>query len=205
MNDPYPPLSETLNKIERLCRSLGRHLDEVLSVTRLSQGTGLTETNIRTLLNGGELPPEDPETMVRQRVRFLYEAYTGEDGQPKDVRDIAAAIGQTPVWVRKLVAGDAKPNLVVGHALCRYYRVAPSFLTDPPADALNRELQPVLLDLEIESDPAQALRDLNVRSISGRSPDMTKPNLVDLVRMVANIAEELDVVKRRLPDPEENR
>lgn len=204
VNDPYPPLTETLSRIRHLCRSLGRQMDAVLDVAHLSTATGLTEDEVRTLLDGGELPAEDPETMVRQRVRFLYERHTGDDGQPRDVRDIAAAIGQTPVWVRKLVAGEAKPNLVRGHALCRYYGVAASFLTDSPTDALNRELQPVLLDLEIEADPEQVLRELNVRSITGRSPMMGKPNLTDLARMVANIAQELDLVKRRLPNPEEN-
>ncbi|MBB4902613.1 hypothetical protein [Streptomyces griseomycini] len=176
----------------------GKPLDEVLNTARLSQATGVTETDVRTLLDGGEPPTEDPDAMVRRRVRFLYETHTGDDGQPKDVRDIAAAIGQTTVWVRRLVAGDAKPNLVVGHALCKYYGVAPGFLTDSPADALNRELQPVVFDLEVQADPEKTLADLGVRSISGRSPMMEKQNWVALAQMVASMAEELRSVNTKL-------
>ncbi|MDI3102000.1 hypothetical protein QJ054_33740 [Streptomyces sp. AN-3] len=179
----------------------------MLDVTALSRATGLAEEEVRTLLDGGELPvpDEELEAMVRQRVQFLYETNTGADGQPQDLRELAAELGQTTTWVKKLVAGEAKPNLVVGHALCRHYRVAASFLTDRPEEALNRELQPVLLDLEIEADPEQALRDLNVRSISGRSAMPEKLDMSDLARMVANIAQDLDVVMKRLETPEENR
>ncbi|MEU2968985.1 hypothetical protein ABZ687_28910 [Streptomyces ardesiacus] len=205
MNDPYPPLPETLSRIKELCQASGRSTDDVLRVADLSRATGLVEADVRTLLSGGELTAPDPEDMVRQRVQFLWELNSTEQTQAQDLRELAAAINKTTVWARKIVAGEAKPNLVVGHALCKYYRVANSFLTDLPEDALNRELQPVVLDLEIEVDPEQALRDLNVRSISSRSAVTEQPDMSELARMVANIAEELDIVKKRLETPEETR
>ncbi|MFE6639508.1 hypothetical protein ACFVFT_38660 [Streptomyces tendae] len=203
MNDPYPPLPETLSRIKELCQASDRTPDDVLNVPALSRSTGLTEVEVRTLLDGEELSAPDPEDMVRQRVQFLWELNSTEATHAQDLRELAAAINKTTVWARKIVAGEAKPNLVVGHALCKHYRVANSFLTDLPEDALTRELQPILLDLEIEADPEQVLRDLNVRSVSSRSAVAGQPDMADLARMVANIAEELNVVKKRLETPKE--
>ncbi|WP_345670785.1 hypothetical protein [Streptomyces similanensis] len=164
----------------------------------LSRASGLPEEDVETLLAGGTPPDVEPDVRVRQRVRFLYESHVNSDGQPKEIRDLADVIGQTTTWTRKLVAGEAKPNLMVGHLLTKYYNVAPTYLADPPDEALNRELQRPLRDLEIEVDPSQALKNLGVVHVAGRSADLTNPDLTALARMVASIAEDLAEVKFRL-------
>jgi hypothetical protein len=196
VNEPYPPLSETLARIDHLCRSLHKSRDDVLDVTRLSSLTGLTETDVQTLLAGGTIDNVEPEVMVRERVRFLFERYS--HGDLGEIPKIAQAINQTTTWTKKLVAGQAKPNIFVGAALCRHYGVDSDFLTDLPDDALKRELKKVLFDLEVEADPGKTLADLGVHHISRRSP-LGNPDLQALAKMVANIiTNDLKAVTERL-------
>jgi hypothetical protein len=182
-----------------LCARLGKSREEELDLPHLSYMTGLPEAEIRTLLSGDTLPDPDPDVMVRQRVRFLYETRRGEKTEPQQIHEIAAAIKQTPVWVRKLVAGDSKPNIHVGADLARFYGVPSSFLTDPPAEALSRELQPLVLQLEIQADPGKKLADLGVRGITGRSAHLReKGNLVELAQWVAELTAELGAATTEL-------
>ncbi|MDH6218024.1 hypothetical protein [Streptomyces pseudovenezuelae] len=196
MSEPNASLLKTVARIEELIAKSGRRLAEVLDTKRLALASGLTEPEVELLLAGGMPEEEDPDDMVRNRVRFLYESHTGPNGGPRDIRDIAAAIDQTTVWTRKLADGKAKPSLWTGSQLTKYYKVAATFLTDAPADALNRELQRNLFDLEVEADPAKALRDMGVVHMSGRSPLMTKPDLAALARMVAELQFDFDRVRR---------
>ncbi|MFF9192702.1 hypothetical protein [Streptomyces rochei] len=155
----------------------------------------MSTEEVELLLLGGTPPKVDPDVRVRMRVRSLYE----RDGEAsREIRDIAAAIDQTTTWTKKLVEGEAKPNLIVGHRLTNYYGVAATFLTDPPAEALSRELQPILIDLEIEADPGKTLAEMGLRHIAHRSPTMEQPDLVELAKMVRGIAQDLDKVNTTL-------
>ncbi|MCD9875656.1 hypothetical protein [Streptomyces guryensis] len=209
VSEPYPPLAETVARIADLCRASGKSLDKELGVARLSRAAGVIESDVETLLAGGTPPEPDTDVMVRDRVRFLYRTHTNADGKPRDIHDIAAAIRQTTTWTRKLVSGEAKPNLVVGHALCKYYGVALGFLTDPPADALKRELQISRFNLEVEVDPEQALRELGVMHMTSRNPNgFERSQLAAIAKMVTSITSDLDMVKlqlNRLGTPEDGR
>ncbi|MCT9105246.1 hypothetical protein [Streptomyces mirabilis] len=186
-------------RIKELCTRLGKPLENVLHVPRLARTTGLTTAEVQTLLSGNVPLEVDPDIIVRQRVRFLYEAHTGDDGQPRDIHEIAASIKQTPTWTKRLVQGEAKPNLVVGHALCKFYGVETSFLTDSSAEALSRELRNIRIDLEVEADPQQALRTLGVVHISARNTEQFKDmQLASVAKMVAKITDDLDGVKDKL-------
>ncbi|MFD5856139.1 hypothetical protein [Streptomyces chartreusis] len=208
MSDSARTLPETLARIEELIALSGRARDEVLNIRELSHATGLYESEVELLLAGGhldELDEEDQEALVRQRVRFLYEQHRGPNDGPRDVREIAAAIGQTPTWTKKLVEGTAKPSLVSGSRLTKYYEVAATFLTDSPDEALNRELRPVLFDLEVEADPGKTLKEMGVLHLSSRSPVLGKQDLAALAKMVASIHTNLDQIQRVLDqttDPE---
>ncbi|MGW6795664.1 hypothetical protein [Streptomyces chartreusis] len=205
MSDSARTLPETLARIEELMAQSGRPRDEVLNVRELSHATGLYESEVDLLLAGGHLDEEDQEVLVRQRVRFLYEQYKGPNHGPRDVREIAAAIGQTPTWTKKLVEGTAKPSLVSGSRLTKYYEVAATFLTDTADEALNRELQSVLFSLEVEADPGKTLKEMGVLHLSSRSPALGKQDLAALAKMVASIHVNLDQIQRVLDqttDPE---
>lgn len=197
-----------INRIDELCAATGQSRDAVLSVERLSLLTGLSEGDVQTLLSGGTVPVPDMDAMVRQRVCFLHKKHT-VGGTPRDIREIATAIGQTTTWTKKLVAGEAKPNIVVGAHLAKFYGVPPGFLTDLPLEALQRELARILVDLEAQANPSRALDALGVVHIAGRTQHPGKElNLVELARMVADISSELETVRttlQRLSNPEEKR
>ncbi|MFC9931862.1 hypothetical protein [Streptomyces sp. NPDC127190] len=198
MTEPQPTIEELLRSVEELCVVSGKSADDVLDVTALSLTTGLTEADVRTLLAGGAPAEVKADVMVRDRVRFLYERHTTADGTPQDIHDIAAAIDQTTTWTRKLVAGEAKPNIIVGAALCKAYGVPADFLTAQPADALRRELRRIVFDLKVETNPGQVLADLNVRSVNGRRSSYNKPELAQLAKLVASIVSDLDTVRGEL-------
>ncbi|MGW1363037.1 hypothetical protein ACWCQP_37215 [Streptomyces chartreusis] len=206
MSDSARTLPETLARIEELIPESGRPRHEVLNVRELSHATGLYESEVELLLAGGNLKEEeDQEALVRQRVRFLYEQHTGANNGPREITEIAAAIGATPTWTKKLTEGTAKPSLISGRRLTKYYEVAATFLTDTAEEALNRELQPVLFDLEVEADPGKTLKEMGVLHLSSRSPVLGKQDLAALAKMVASISTDLDAVKRVLAektDPE---
>ncbi|MFF8730129.1 hypothetical protein ACF073_27160 [Streptomyces sp. NPDC015171] len=197
MSQPHPTLGELLRTVEELCSDSGKNPDEVLDAAELSRATGVPETDVQTLLAGGTPADVKPDTMVRDRVRFLCNQHAAADGSVKDINEIASAIEQTPTWTKKLVAGEAKPNIIVGAALCKLYGVSPNFLTDQPAEALRRELRRIAFDLKAEANPAQVLADLDVRHISGRS-NYSKPELAQLARLVASIVTDLDTVQSGL-------
>ncbi|MGW4951564.1 hypothetical protein [Streptomyces parvulus] len=196
MTEPYPPIAETLDRVDELCRALGKSRKDVLHARRLSRATGLPETVVDLLLAGGSAGPVEPELMVRERVRFLFDHYSR--GDLNQVPVLADVIQQTPTWTKKLVLGQAKPNIFVGAALCKYYEVDGSFLTDFPDDALKRELKKILFDLELEADPTKTLAELGVVHVSRRAP-FGDPDYTALARMVADIVkDELRPVTNRL-------
>ncbi|MFI6565983.1 hypothetical protein [Streptomyces sp. NPDC050534] len=199
MSEPRQPLLNALARIGELCVVLGKSREDVLDVPRLARAAGVTAREVETLFDGEIPPDEDPDRLVRRRVRLLYEAHPGGNGKPRDIREIAAAINSTTTWAKKLVHGQASPNIHVGSALCKFYEVDKGFLTDSPAEALLRELRHILFDLEVEADPEQALRNLGVVHISGRNPNQFRyEELTALTRMVAEVASTLDGVKDKL-------
>lgn len=196
VNEPYPPLAQTLARIDELCRLLRKSREDELDAKRLSLATGLTRTDVELLLAGGSVGPVEPEPMVRERVRFLFEHYSR--GDLNQVPTLATVIQQTPTWTKKLVLGQAKPNIFVGAALCKHYDVDSDFLTDFPDDALKRELKKILFDLELEADPSKTLAELGVRHVSRRTP-FGDPDFNALAKMVADIVkDELRPVTDRL-------
>ncbi|MBV1940799.1 hypothetical protein KUF83_30150 [Streptomyces sp. BV286] len=209
MSEPNPSLPQTLHRIDELLRICGLDRAERLDIQRLSYDTGVPREDVTALLAGGQPHPTDADSLVRDRVRFLYEVHTNADGEPFDIRDIAAALGATTTWVKKLVAGQAKPSITAGADLARFYGVAPTFLTDSPAEAVNRELQSVVFDLEITADPEKKLKDLGVTHIAGRSITMWgQGELVEVAKMVADITNSLKVVNTkiaRMESPEGDR
>ncbi|WP_284117642.1 hypothetical protein [Streptomyces fragilis] len=173
-------------------------LDTETHIPGLVTNTGVSEPDVRALLNGEHVPLDDPDDRVRRRVCHLYESRTDLDGRPADIRDIAAALNATPTWTKKIVAGQANPSLTAGHVLCQYYGVPSDFLTATPADALNRELGKIVFDLEVKADPERILAALGVRHVAGRGPNWGGDHLGAVAHMVAGIRESLATVEEPL-------
>ena len=208
MNEPYSSLSETLARIDELCAACGISPADELNVQDLVYNTGISAEDVQALLAGREVNDQGADARVRSRVTFLYETRMDLDNLPADISKIAAAIEATPVWTKRLVSGEAKPSIVTGHSLAKFYGVPAGFLTDSPADALTRELQSVVFDLEVRAEPEKKLKDLGVRHITGRSPGWSKDQLVEVAKMVQGIALDLQRVGNivaRMEEQEDHR
>ncbi|WP_448320935.1 hypothetical protein [Streptomyces sp. CO7] len=169
----------------------------------LLKSTGVPEPHLRALLEGHTLPPDDPDDRVRRRVRYLYESRPDGTDKAADVRKLAAALHSTTTWVKRILAGDAKPSLTAGHDLCRYYDVPSDYLTAAPDEAVHRELQRLVFELEVKVNPNKTLADLGVRHVAGRGGNWDSDAIVAVAAMVADIRNSLGAVEGALARLEE--
>ncbi|GAA0634653.1 hypothetical protein GCM10009535_08180 [Streptomyces thermocarboxydovorans] len=169
------PLAETL-------RRLRAHVGEDgLDPADLAVRTALPEHVVRALLRGEEGPADTVEERVCERIRTLAEAHVVRTGRrPADlVSEIAARLGISQVWARRLLKGEKLPNVPLLHGLADFFDVdgGEVFFTAPAADALNRTLLPLLEKYENPAaDPVQALlRKYGVRAADLRSHGCLTP------------------------------
>ncbi|WP_344014757.1 hypothetical protein [Streptomyces thermospinosisporus] len=140
---------------------------------------------VRALLHGEEGPADTVEERVCERIRTLAEAHVVRTGRrPGDlVSEIAARLGISQVWARKLLKGEKLPNVPLLHGLADFFDVVGGevFFTAPAADALNRTLLPLLEKYENPaSDPVQALlRKYGVRATDLRSHGCLTPEQLE--------------------------
>lgn len=198
------PLNDTLERL--------RAHKADLNCPDLAGRTALPEDTVAALLRGEDPPADTIEDRVCARIKTLADAHlTRTQKRSGDlVTEVHEHLGISKEWARKLLKGEKMPNVPLLHGIADFFNVAggEAFFTAPPADALNRELQTVLFDLDVEADPAQKLADLGVRSMAGRSPKMGHGDLVELAKMVASIANDLKTVHtklERLEKPEADR
>jgi transcriptional regulator with XRE-family HTH domain len=158
--------------------------EHVVDEQALSYATGIAVGEVRVLLDGGVLPPQEVAARIRARIRFLYDTRPG-GGRHHDQRDIARAMGVSPEWVRLLINGKKAPNLEHTHKLTGFFGVPGDFLTVAPEEALARKLQRTLDDLErAVADPmAQLSRRYGPVAVSlrGRVPRERLHELIDLI------------------------
>ncbi|MBN3932118.1 hypothetical protein IQ279_21245 [Streptomyces verrucosisporus] len=178
----HNPLDEVLERLDALSESRGLTRDDILDLGELSAATGLGTREIRTLLRGGRVRERKVGETAPRRVNFLYERLLRESGRrPADVvGEVSARLGVTGAWARSLLQGGKCPNVPHLAALADYFGVSLTFFTDPPRDALTRELLPVVGRLESESagmgleDPLAALvGEHGARAIAARGGGST--------------------------------
>ncbi|GAA2417492.1 hypothetical protein GCM10010420_54790 [Streptomyces glaucosporus] len=168
--DPHDSLRVLLGRLDELLEDRGLAREDVLKPDELSAATGLTAREVRALLGGRR--PREPETeeSIRNRVAFLYaRRHGGEDGKKASITgEVAARLGVSRVWARQLLHGEKCPNVRHLKALSTYFGVPVAFFTDSAADALARELGPVLG--ELESDPlAELMEEFGIREVHARA------------------------------------
>ncbi|WP_329008188.1 hypothetical protein [Streptomyces sp. NBC_01601] len=154
------PLAESLARLDALISKHGLDRDELLDPDDLAQRTALPAETVRSLLVGGRPPDETVNDRVRSRVRTLAAARLAST--KRRMADLAAELhdelGVSEMWARSVCDGKKVPNIELLHALVRFFGVeGEAFFTLPADDALSRELQKVLG--EIENDPVVALMD----------------------------------------------
>ncbi|MGW3627616.1 helix-turn-helix domain-containing protein [Streptomyces sp. NPDC000880] len=188
MSESYAPLPETLARIGELISKHGLDRSSVLNAKDLSYETGIPPRQVQALLDGKNVAQEGVETRIRRRVRFLYDTRLPEgSNDPYDVKEIAAGIGVSPVWVRKMLNGEVTPNMAHAHGLMKFFGVDEGldFLSAEPADALNRALQPALKNLEGPTDPIAALMSRHgLVSVAARGRALTSQQEAAVVSMI---------------------
>ncbi|MER5222915.1 hypothetical protein [Streptomyces flaveus] len=196
MSESFTPLQETLARIAE--QGL------VLDVKDLSRKTPwISAEDIQTLLDGEELTDEDVDTRIRERVQFLCSRRLAKDGKGYDdkeavnalAKDIASGIGVSVVWARQLVLGEKMPSMVHGHQLTRYFGVPDGFLTETPAAALNRTLQPHLQhDPDTSGNLDDPLADLKSRfglvGLARRGEPLSRDEAARFAGMIADVLEQ---------------
>lgn len=170
-DDAYGQLAGTL---ERIRRAAGRSdLSEVLNTEELSLETGIPESVVLTLLEGGQAAGTTMPERVRQRLDFLRETRRRDDGKRYTLKEIADAAGVTrqtmSEWLTK-----GLPSLESADRLRRFFSLRPGFFFADEPEALDEALQQHLQDLESKSDPLAQLRTPEILRLAARgvlSPD----------------------------------
>ncbi|MFE7072649.1 hypothetical protein ACFU96_21460 [Streptomyces sp. NPDC057620] len=196
MSESLAPLQETLARIAE--QGL------VLDAEDLSRTTGISSAkDVRALLNGKDLADDDIDTRIRERVQLLCRRCLSENGKDYDdkdavtalAKDIAGGIGVSIVWARQLVLGEKTPSMKHGHQLTRYFGVPDGFLTETPAAALNRALQPYLqIEHKIEADlddPLAALKErFGLVGVARRGEPLSREEAKRFAGLIADVLQQ---------------
>lgn len=191
----FPPLPDTLDRLDRLLAETSASRDEELRIDDLAFRTALPEATVRTLLNRETVPEDTVEERVCARIAAIGAAYITVTGKrAADVRrEVAVAMGRSTEWARQLLAGQSVPNLSNFVALRSYFDeglrldLDAEFFTAPAEEALSRALQPIVQRLGGHDPLEAALAEMKVRSIDHRAKDMSsrqREALAEFIRAV---------------------
>ncbi|WP_332758944.1 helix-turn-helix transcriptional regulator [Streptomyces sp. MT206] len=151
MIESVPSLAVTLAQIRALAEERQLTAAEMLDVEDLAARTGVPPEVVAGLLRGEEDAAEAaPGETARRRAAFLCARSRDAAGHPYRAADIAEAIGAAPRVITDLVAGRAgnQPSEAELLRIAAFFGRDPGFLTDTPAQAVSRALQPVLRSLD---------------------------------------------------------
>lgn len=189
-----PPLAltTTLARLRALAAERRLDVDEILDAVSLSERTGVPVEVTAALLRGEEFAdptPEEAEETVRRRAAFLYAVSRDPQGQPYAVAEIAAAIGADPRWVDSLVSGGRPSHLRHRAEFAAFFGRDVTFLTDTPAQAVNRALWPAVESLNYRSGDLMAdlTNQYGLVSISTRGRALTRTQETLLLGMITGI------------------
>ncbi|MCX5379962.1 hypothetical protein [Streptomyces sp. NBC_00091] len=189
-----PPLSlaATLTRIRALAQERRLDVDEILDAESLAGRTGVPVEVTAALLRGEEFAdptPEEAEETLRRRAAFLYAVSRDTHGQPYAIAEIAAAIGVDPWWVGALVSGREPPHLRHCTEFAAFFGREITFLTDTPAQAVNRALWPAVESLNYGSGDLMAdlMNQYGLVSISTRGRALTRTQETLLLGMITGM------------------
>ncbi|MBT1184347.1 hypothetical protein HET69_10020 [Streptomyces sp. CJ_13] len=150
MIESVPSLAVTLAQIRALAEERQLTAAEMLDVQDLAARTGVPPEVVAGLLRGEDAAEAAPGETARQRAAFLCACSRDAAGHPYRAADIAEAIGAAPRVITDLVAGRAgnQPSEAELLRIAAFFGRGPGFLTDTPAQAVSRALQPVLRSLD---------------------------------------------------------
>ncbi|MFD0352978.1 helix-turn-helix domain-containing protein [Streptomyces sp. NPDC127110] len=167
MNDVQTPDPRaTVRRIEELLNRSGLSRREFLAPEDLACRAGLTVAEVEALLEGEDLPVKSTGTYAVDRIRQLMErGYQMGDGdfRPYTLTDVASTIGISPTGLKKALDKGSWTNADYLKAAAKFFGVTLEYLTDSPAEALERVLQQIHMELLEKAV-----------SVQERSPDLER-------------------------------
>ncbi|MGW7120443.1 helix-turn-helix domain-containing protein [Streptomyces sp. NPDC054901] len=193
MTDGFPapvavanaPLAATVTRVAELANKMGRTLNQVFDLRRLSDASGVPTDVIKTLLDGRPAGEPDLQARFLQRLDLLRRTRVKPNGRRYTQQEIADGAGMSRQQAGALINGDRRPTMEHCDAIQRFFGVHAGFLTAHDADALQRTEQQLLQDFagrERQTVPAEAasagdplarlLQDHGVRGIAWRAAQL---------------------------------
>jgi hypothetical protein len=156
VRDPRSALTETLRCIDALLQEAGKSRDDVLDADDLAKKTGIPVTVVAALLAGRSVAEEEFGARVRYRILHLMETRRREDGSRHTYSEIGESFGSSGAAISAIVNSKGK-NGPLAHTQAGiekfFFGHANGFLSAEAVPALNAALQPVLEQLEDNTDP----------------------------------------------------
>ncbi|WP_326724729.1 helix-turn-helix transcriptional regulator [Streptomyces sp. NBC_00243] len=180
------PLPETVQRLRALIAEKDLEPSEYLGPKELADKTALPLATIETLLSGGTPPADTVNDRVCARIKTLADKHASTPREKSDlVAEIAARLGISQAWARKVVDGEKMPNVDALHGLSNFFGVdgEERFFTASAEDALNRILSTRLEELQDPpTDPFAAIMEhYGVKSTDLRSHASLTPEQFRMV------------------------
>ncbi|MFD6228109.1 helix-turn-helix domain-containing protein [Streptomyces sp. NPDC060232] len=149
MTDGFPapvavadaPLAATITRVAELAGKMGRELNQVFDLRRLSEASGVPMDVVKTLLEGRPAGEPDLQARFLQRLDLLRRTRVKANGRRYTQQEIADGAGMSRQQAGALINGDRRPTMEHCDAIQRFFGVHAGFLTAHDADALTDALQ----------------------------------------------------------------
>lgn len=136
----HAPLTATVTRVAELAGKLGRDLNQVFDLRRLSEASGVPTDVVRILLDGRPAGEPDLQTRFLQRLDLLRRTRVKPNGRRYTQQEIADGAGMSRQQAGALINGDRRPTMEHCDAIQRFFGVHAGFLTAHDADALTDAL-----------------------------------------------------------------
>lgn len=134
-------LAATVTRVAELAGKLGRDLNQVFDLRRLSEASGVPADVVRSLLDGRPAGEPDLQTRFLQRLDLLRRTRVKPNGRRYTQQEIADGAAMSRQQAGALINGDRRPTMEHCDAIQRFFGVHAGFLTAHDADALTDALQ----------------------------------------------------------------
>ncbi|MCY0928258.1 helix-turn-helix transcriptional regulator [Streptomyces sp. H27-H1] len=134
-------LAATVTRVAELAGKLGRDLNQVFDLRRLSEASGVPADVVRSLLDGRPAGELDLQTRFLQRLDLLRRTRVKPNGRRYTQQEIADGAAMSRQQAGALINGDRRPTMEHCDAIQRFFGVHAGFLTANDADALTDALQ----------------------------------------------------------------
>nr|WSX48939.1 helix-turn-helix transcriptional regulator [Streptomyces sp. NBC_00974] len=134
-------LAATVTRVAELAGKMGRDLNQVFDLRRLSEASGVPADVVRSLLDGRPAGEPDLQARFLQRLDLLRRTRVKPNGRRYTQQEIADGAAMSRQQAGALINGDRRPTMEHCDAIQRFFGVHAGFLTAHDTDALTDALQ----------------------------------------------------------------